>query len=429
MFGFMKESICRHSNSDIKLNYKKHYCGLCKSIALNYGQIPRVSLNSDTVFFSELLSNLSETDNELKEFLQNIKPKKCFSLPKNKTLPKAFEYASAVNIFLAESKVKDNHLDGSLLWNIPEKVFSGTFSKARQTLIKYGVDVNYLDTQFAENNLREMKKAVHSEDLSEIQDYFSEATANITGTIFKNAARILCKDELSDMMFSLGSGFGRFIYLFDALEDFIQDKKSNNFNVINFMTEKQFSFEKVFYNILDKISEYQNTIEKNINDLPIDNKYKKFYIKRLQDNIYLKTKKIYSIINDEKQNHLNTKIIDFKNVFKKKNSYLIPESLALSSTIPFKIPYSKYSNNNFFGSFGNTSGTNNTKPPRRKRRRTEDGEEPEYQRNSCGSFLEAYCCFSMTCDCCYDIYCCCEGSTCCCEGACCESIECCSCVD
>ena len=42
--------------------YNAYYCGICKSIKKNVGNIPRFSLTYDFAFLSMLLSSITETD-------------------------------------------------------------------------------------------------------------------------------------------------------------------------------------------------------------------------------------------------------------------------------------------------------------------------------------------------------------------------------
>ena len=108
MFGLMQpQNSCSTKKNDVDyLYHRRHYCGTCKAIGQNYNQQSRLMLNFDTVFLSELLSQLELEDLDLwDKNLQAVNT--CFSMPTEK-LPFSLEYAATASVLLGGLKIEDN---------------------------------------------------------------------------------------------------------------------------------------------------------------------------------------------------------------------------------------------------------------------------------------------------------------------------------
>jgi hypothetical protein len=85
MFGLLQpQNSCSSKKNNLDYSYhRRHYCRTCKAIEQNYNQQSRLMLNFDTVFLSELLSQIEKEDpNGWEKNLQAVNT--CFSMPVDK---------------------------------------------------------------------------------------------------------------------------------------------------------------------------------------------------------------------------------------------------------------------------------------------------------------------------------------------------------
>ena len=84
MFGLMRGPKGCATDEQTKQQYKyhrKHYCGTCKVMGVEYNQTSRLLLNFDTVFLAELLSLLDNEDTDVwEDSLQKVNL--CWAMPK-----------------------------------------------------------------------------------------------------------------------------------------------------------------------------------------------------------------------------------------------------------------------------------------------------------------------------------------------------------
>jgi tetratricopeptide (TPR) repeat protein len=213
------------------IDFRKNYCGTCKTIGKLYGQKERILLNNDVVFLSELLAEISSCENDFK----HININSCFQLPEHKNyIPVFLQYAASVNILLAYYKVMDNIEDSNSVLNIWWSIkFLQTknFNEARKYLEKMKLPVNSIEALIREQFKRESAKK-QFEEFGATLKYYSEVTGRITGEVFKHGALILDKPDLAETLYEIGNSYGEIIYLSDAIEDYKKDLKSKNFNPV-----------------------------------------------------------------------------------------------------------------------------------------------------------------------------------------------------
>ena len=88
-------------------NYKGYYCGLCKYLKENHGEISRLGLNYDITFLIVILTAIYKPKT-------NIFQERCIVSPfkkKKKIINEVTEYAASMNVLLTYYKLEDNLLD------------------------------------------------------------------------------------------------------------------------------------------------------------------------------------------------------------------------------------------------------------------------------------------------------------------------------
>lgn len=204
---------------------KAYYCGLCRNIKYNFGNVPRITLNYDTTFLAILLDSFN--DNEEKYIKRNciLHPiKKRIFLVDNEPL----RYASYLNIILTYHKLLDDVIDDK---TIRSRVFSSIF---KTYLNKIPENFQQIENNIKENlnKLYYLEKSKNIDSLDELSHPFGELTAYTILSYINNK-------EYDESLYHLGYNLGKWIYIIDAYDDLEKDIKNNEFNGINLILNKK----------------------------------------------------------------------------------------------------------------------------------------------------------------------------------------------
>lgn len=211
MFGYLAaDSSCL--TADELERYKACYCGLCRSLKENRGQISRLTLNYDMTFLILLLSSLYEPEETEGE---NTCIAHCVS--KKKWWRNEFSvYASDMNVALAYLKCLDDIADEK---KISGYMGSAAYKKSFESIkLKYPRQVGAMEKSI--RLLRETEQA-HEEN----PDKAAASFGYLMGSVF-----VFREDEWKEPLFELGDWLGRYIYLLDACMDLEDDAASGNYN-------------------------------------------------------------------------------------------------------------------------------------------------------------------------------------------------------
>ena len=250
--------------------YKGYYCGLCKYLKENHGEISRLSLNYDITFLIVILTALYKVESTITE-------ERCIANPlkkKMRIVNEVTEYAASMSILLSYYKLEDNLYDDK---GLKDKLAYNLYkTKLKKAYEKYPKKAEYIKQQL--ENLRELEK-----EKSKSIDRVSNTFGSLMSEIF--AWR---EDEYEDKLRMIGFNLGKYIYILDAYEDLDEDYKKGRYNP--------------FVDYIDKKQELKNKVErlismslgmaaKNIEDLNLE------FNKSIIDNImysgvYLRYKNI-----------------------------------------------------------------------------------------------------------------------------------------
>ena len=199
--------------------YMGYYCGVCKYIGKEYGQLPRMALSYDAAFLALLLACVDEEPDA-------PAAEHCIAHHiKNKTIIRnaAVEYAGDVMLILAWYKMLDDAHDEGKIYAKATLRLLGRLHKKLQK--KYpdlcdGIEINLAKL----NGLEEAK----CESLDEAAESFSK----IMEVIFREGARSLYPDsgELHETFGRIGYHMGKWIYLIDAVDDIEENIESGAYN-------------------------------------------------------------------------------------------------------------------------------------------------------------------------------------------------------
>ncbi|MGL5755278.1 MAG: DUF5685 family protein [Paraclostridium sp.] len=192
--------------------YKGYYCGLCKYLKQNHGEISRLSLNYDITFLILLLTSVYRPKSTITQEVCIANPVK----KKARIVNEITEYAASMNVLLTYYKLEDNLNDDKGIKDIlAYNIYKGKLNKAYE---KYPQKADYIKEQLENLQEFETKK---STNIDEVSNTFG----NLMGEIFayKN-------DEYEYDLRRIGFNIGKYIYTLDAYEDLDKDIKKGRYN-------------------------------------------------------------------------------------------------------------------------------------------------------------------------------------------------------
>jgi len=286
MFGLLKK---KNLSQEEYIEFRKNYCGICKTIGKLYGQKERLFLNHDIVFLSELLKSITNPKDEL----LNLKTNSCFDLQKDDySIPLYMNYSASINILLGYYKILDNLQDSKYkinIWQLIKSVETKKFRKAEKFLFENKIPTDLIGNLIKEQFTRESKN-VSCYTFQETFLYYAELTGKITGEVFKHGARIIDQPNNADILYEIGKKFGEIVYLIDAIEDFNYDCRTNKFNI--FLLTNSSATREIDNSLKDKVIKYIKLSLEDIKDsiglLPISREKKNMFIRMLSVNINIK---------------------------------------------------------------------------------------------------------------------------------------------
>ncbi|SCJ35991.1 Uncharacterised protein [uncultured Clostridium sp.] len=192
--------------------YKGYYCGLCKYLKQNHGEISRLSLNYDITFLILLLTSVYRPKSTITQEVCIANPIK----KKARIVNEITEYAASMNVLLTYYKLEDNlHDDKGIKDILAYNIYKGKLKKA---YAKYPEKADYIKNQLLVlQNLEES----NSTDIDAVSNTFG----NLMGEIFayKN-------DKYEHDLRIIGFNIGKYIYMLDAYEDLDKDIKKGRYN-------------------------------------------------------------------------------------------------------------------------------------------------------------------------------------------------------
>lgn len=267
MFGYVTPCKLELKIKDFE-KFKTYYCGLCKTIKTDFGNLPRLALNYDMTFLALLLDSLNDEKNSIEKQFCALHPiKKRVVLVKNPAL----KYAAFCNVLLTYYKLLDNFTDENSILSKVYASFLNVYLKKAPKLFSENAE------RISESLISLYKEEQNSsaEGLDKLSHYFADLTGYILSTYEKDKG-------YNESLYSLGYNLGKWIYIIDAYDDLEKDIKTLKFNAIN----NVFNTENLsYYELLPLVKERinftltmcaQGCVE-NLNKLPIKRNYDLLY--------------------------------------------------------------------------------------------------------------------------------------------------------
>ena len=221
MFGYVKINKMDLTFREYE-HYRGYYCGLCKCLKNNHGEISRLSLNYDITFLVLILTSVYRPKS-------NIIEEGCITNPfkkKKKIINEITEYAASMNVLLAYYKLEDNLKDDNKLKDkVAYTMYKGILKSAYE---KYPKKAEFIKEQL--EILYNLEKAKNTNI-----DLVSNTFGNLMSEIFAYK-----QDENESELRRIGFNIGKYIYLLDAYEDLDKDYKNGSYNpFIDYIDKKE----------------------------------------------------------------------------------------------------------------------------------------------------------------------------------------------
>ena len=211
MFGYVNISRKELEDSRQK-RFNSVYCGVCRRIREQSGQLSRLGLRYDIAFLSTLLMSLYEPEETSGRNACHLHP-----ITKRPWVDNEFiRYGADMNVALACYKAQDDWQDDQKL---SAKAMAGVFGKNMPRI---------------EESYPRQCAAIAGciADLSRLEQEncpSPDETANCFGRLMAELF-VVREDFWAPTLRELGFHLGRFIYLLDAAVDFEKDKKHGKYN-------------------------------------------------------------------------------------------------------------------------------------------------------------------------------------------------------
>lgn len=203
--------------------YQGYYCGVCKYIGREYGQLPRMVLSYDAAFLALLLACVNDEKDHITSehcIVHHIKYQSVAHDP-------AIEYAGDLMLILAWFKLMDDAADeGKVYAKATRALFRRKYEKLKKKHPRLCSGI--------ESNLKDLSK-LEMEKCSSL-DRAAEAFARIMQVIFSQGILTLYEEKdpalasLHKTFADIGYHMGKWVYLIDAVDDIEKDLKSGAYN-------------------------------------------------------------------------------------------------------------------------------------------------------------------------------------------------------
>ncbi len=211
MFGLVTASLGELSEED-KARYQAVYCGICRKIKYQDGQLCRLGLNFDMVFLAVLLMSLYEPEEQ-----QGAAPCVAHPMGKRDWVDNEYvAYAARMNVALAYYKARDDWQDEKRpSARILASIFGRNESEIAQAYPRQCKAITACISQLSQ------LEAENCPNPDEPANCFGRLMAEIL---------VYREDLWAPQLRQMGFWLGRFIYLADAAIDYRSDQAKNKYN-------------------------------------------------------------------------------------------------------------------------------------------------------------------------------------------------------
>lgn len=211
MFGLVTASL-EELTAPQRERYREVYCGICRGIGCQDGQLCRLGLSYDMVFLAMVLMSLYEPE-------ETRSAGRCVRHPlkkQSRTDNEYVRYAARMNVALACYNARDDWEDDRK-WSarLMEKIFG---KNEEEIFDAYPAQCEAVCRSLQELSRLERENCPNPDE-----------PANAFGELL-GALMVVREDQWTECLWQMGFCLGRFIYLADAAMDYRDDVKKGKYN-------------------------------------------------------------------------------------------------------------------------------------------------------------------------------------------------------
>ena len=225
MFGLVKGGCSLQKRE--KEQWMSHICGVCISLGNQFGQPSRIATNYDAALISVLCEAQSEQTAARVEHLCPLRGMRRASVVTTANI--GSEYASAIALKSAATKLEDHHLDkegiAKYLPTLSKHLFDKWHDWSNQALNKLNLDPQKITQQITQQAVVESKRG-------RLFTYYSEPTELAVASAFAHTAVLTHQPANRPFLFEIGRMYGRIMFLVDSFQDRVDDLKAGRFNAL-----------------------------------------------------------------------------------------------------------------------------------------------------------------------------------------------------
>lgn len=211
MFGFVMADV-RELTQEQKQRYLAVYCGICRRIRQQSGQLARLGLSYDMAFLALLLMSLYEPEEETGDRACGLHPVK----PRKWVDNEYIRYAADMNVALGYYNALDDYEDDG---KRTAKLAASVLKKSCPAIAeKYPRQCRAIEECIGKLSRLEREGCTNPDE-----------PAACFGALM--AELLVCREDLwADTLRQMGMALGRYIYLADAAIDYRRDKRKGSYN-------------------------------------------------------------------------------------------------------------------------------------------------------------------------------------------------------
>lgn len=198
--------------------FRAYYCGLCKTLAGNCGQLSRLVLSYDATFLAVLLSSLVGKGEQA--VLQRCPLHPLKRRPVIKSYENVMRYAADINVILAYHNLRDNYMDEKSLKSLAAAAFlrNAAVSAGRRNPGKLSV-------------IKEKLKGLRDEEKNgtDSMDRAAEPFAKLMEEVLAFETGELDGKDIQVLRW-IGYNLGKWLYVIDACDDIEDDLRNGSYN-------------------------------------------------------------------------------------------------------------------------------------------------------------------------------------------------------
>ena len=222
MFGYLR------TNRDLTLReydtYRAYYCGLCHTLAREYGTLARALNSFEGTFLAMLVDAQKEAAPEMMTSTCIASP---FAFRKAVTDAPGLDFAAAATVRAVNAKLEDDIADGDagrraqfLIWMGRKRVRS-----AENRLNELGFPLDAVKEQW------ETQQALEASDELDLEQAI-EPSARAYATTVAHTAELAGQPQNRELLYRLGYELGKVTYLLDSYLDYPMDVRLHRFNAL-----------------------------------------------------------------------------------------------------------------------------------------------------------------------------------------------------